>query len=137
MEVSYFGLDLKEGLASGTFIQIARNVTTWRHKDDGLGGGAFMFNPSLSGSCSIQIDRESKTHQQLVTLANVDRPARIVVGPLLITDKTSAEVTLCNKAKIQSIPNIQYGTQASVLSWVFLFEAVFNQSFAFDANVVP
>jgi hypothetical protein len=137
VKVSWFGADLSEGLAAGTFLQVARNAPTWTQKPNGLGGVVRLYNPDLSGTVSLQIDAESKTHQVLVTLANTDRIARAIVGPLLVTDKTTAEVTLFNKAHISTIPNIQKGTQAAVLSWVFNFEAVINQSFALDRNVVP
>lgn len=137
VKVSFFGADLSEGLASGTFIQIARNAPTWTQKPNGVGGIVRLFNRDLSGAASLQIDAESKTHQVLVTLANTDRLVRSIVGPLLITDKSTKEVTLCNKAYISTIPNIQKGTQAAVLSWVFNFEAVINQSFGFNANAVP
>lgn len=137
MKVSWFGADLSEGLASGTFIQIARNAPTWSQKPDGLGGTVRLYNPDLSGSASLQIDAESRTHQILVTLANTDRVARAVVGPMLIRDTNTLEVTLLTRAYISTIPNIQKGTQAAVLSWLFNFETVQNQSFAFDANAIP
>ena len=137
VKVSFFGADLSEGLASGTFIRIARNSSTWTQKSNGVGGVVHLFNRDLSGEASLQIDAESKVHQILVTLANTDRLVRSIVGPLLITDKNTKEVTLCNKARISTIPNIQKGTQAAVLSWVFIFEAVVNQSFGFNANAVP
>lgn len=95
-----------------------------------------MFNPDLSGFASLQIDAESKTNQSLVTVATADRLSRSIVGPMLITDKSTREVVLCNGAYISSVPNIQKGTQSTVLSWIFNFEAVINQSFGFDRNVV-
>lgn len=137
VKVSFFGADLSEGLAVGTFIQVARNAPTWSQKPNGLGGVVRLYNPDLSGSVSLQIDAESKTHQVLVTLANTDRVARAIVGPLLVTDKSTKEVAFFNKAYISTIPNLQKGTQSAVLSWIFNFEAVIHQSFGFDANVVP
>lgn len=136
VEVSFFGASLTEGLASGTFIQVTRNAPTWTQKPDGMGRVVRLYNPDRSGTCSIQIDAESRTHQALVTLANADALSRSIIGPLVITDKTTREVTLLNNAQIESVPDLQKGTQATVLSWIFLFEAVLSQPFGFDRNVV-
>lgn len=136
VKVSWFGIDLGEGLASGTFLQITRNAPTWTQKSNGVGGVVRLFNPDLSGSASLQIDAESKTHQALVTVATADRLSRSIIGPMVITDTSTREVVLCNNSYISTVPNIQKGTQSTVLSWVFNFEAVVNQSFGFDQNVV-
>lgn len=136
IKVSWFGIDLGEGLAFGTFLQITRNAPTWTQKPNGVGGVVRMFNPDLSGSASLQIDAESKTNQALTTVATGDRLSRSIIGPLVITDKSTREVVVCNNAYISTVPNIQKGTQSTVLSWVFNFETVINQAFGFDRNVV-
>ena len=48
-------LDMKEGLARGTFIQPTRNASTWTQKDNGVGGILRMFNPSRSGFLTFLI----------------------------------------------------------------------------------
>lgn len=136
VKVSWFGINLDEGLAAGTFLQITRNAPTWTQKPNGLGGVVRLYNPDLSGSVSLQIDAESRTHQSLVTVALADRVSRSIVGPIVIRDQATREATVCNKAYISTVPNLQKGTQSTVLSWIFNFEAVITQSFGFDDNVV-
>jgi hypothetical protein len=136
VQISWFGIPISEGLAAGTFIQITRNAPTWTQKPNGLGGVVRMFNPDLSGQVTLSMDKESKTHQSLVTVATADYLSRSIIGPMVITDASTREVTVLNSAYISTVPNLQWGTQSTVLGWVFNFQAVLNQSFGFDRNVV-
>jgi hypothetical protein len=95
-----------------------------------------MFNPDTSGRLAISIDRESGTHQQLITLGNADIVTRSIVGPMIITDGNTRSVSFYNKTRIASIPNLTAGTGPSVVAWVFLFSQTVTQSFGFNNNVV-
>lgn len=95
-----------------------------------------MFNPDLSGQVALSLDKESNTHQSLVTIATADFFSRSIIGPMTITDRSTREVTVLNNAYISTVPNLQWGTQSTVLTWVFNFEAVLTQSFGFNRNVV-
>lgn len=134
--ITWFGVDLGEGLARGTFLQVSRNAETWTQKPNGMGGVVRMYNPDLSGSAALTLDAESYTHQALVTVATADRITRAAVGPMVVTDLSTREVIVLSNAYIATVPNIQKGTQPTALTWRFNFEAVISQSFGFNNNRV-
>lgn len=137
VELSFFGADLTEGLAQGSFVQVKKKSRRWTPKINGVGGIVRMHNPDRSGSVTVQVDAESQTHQVLVTLANADALARAIVGPLLLRDLSTQEVVFFNKAFLEDIPDLQKSSTSTVFPWVFQFEAVIQQSFQFNANEVP
>lgn len=136
VKVSFFGLDLTPGLASGTFIQATRNADAWSQKPNGVGGVVHMFNPDKSGELSLQIDGESRTHQELITFHNADLISRSLAGPLLVRDTSTKEIAFFNKARIKTLPNLQKGTQSTIYSWIFIFELEVRQSFGFENNAI-
>ncbi len=137
LKVAFFGADLTDGLAVGTFLSVTRNAPTWTQKVNGIGGVVRMYNPDRSGFVSLQVDAESKEHQLLVTLANADAVSRSIVGPFLVRDTSTREVSYFNKTYISTIPPLEKGTTSTVFTWVFNFETAVRQSFDFNANVVP
>ena len=60
-------LDLKEGLAQGTFIQPTRNAPTWRSRPNGVGGIVRLISPDRSGTLAMLIDMETD-HLRLLTI---------------------------------------------------------------------
>jgi len=136
VELSWFGTPLSEGLASGTVLQVARSVDTWRTKPDGHGGIVRLFSPDLSGTATIQIDAESAVHHVLVALANTDRQIKSIVGPLVMIDLESTEIVAMNKAFLLTIPNTQKSTNAAVHSWVWGFESIHISSITPTAAAV-
>lgn len=129
-------IDFKEGLARGTFIMPVRNVKTWTQRPNGVGGVLHLYTADRSGTLTLLIDIESAVHQQLVTLANLDVALRSIVGPLVIRDANTKEVSFYNKARIETEPDTPKGTAAGVVPWRFLFETYLRQSLTTTANVV-
>lgn len=136
ISLTWYGLDLSEGLAQGAFITVSRNAPTWTQKPDGVGGVVRMFNPDTSGEISILVDQESAVHQQLIQLANVDRFVRVAIAPMILIDSTSGEIVTFTKSYISTIPDLQRGTGPTVLSWIFNFESVFQLPIDIQANRV-
>ncbi len=136
VKVSFFGVDLTEGLASGTFLQEAHGSSAWSFKPNGLGGIVRMFDPNRSGQLSLQVDAESRTNQVLITFHNADLITRSVAGPLIVNDLSTREITYYNKAFILNHPNNQKATTSTVLTWSFGYERFIRQGFGFDNNVV-
>lgn len=136
VEVSWFGLDLKDGIAAGTSITEARNATSWSNKPTGQGKVVRVYNPDMSGTVSIVVDQESRTHQDLRTLAISDRAARNIVGPLVVTDTTTGEVFYYKNSYIASEPDESRGTESATFTWVFNFEKVTHVPVLTDNNVV-
>lgn len=82
------------------------------------------------------IDAESKQHQQLITLSNVDLLTRAIVAPMVIADLNTKEITYYNRARIQTQPDTPKAVSMTVVPWVFLFETFIGQPFDFNENVV-
>ena len=129
-------VDLKPGLATGTYIQPVRDVPSWTKKPNGVGGIVRLFNPNRSGSLTLLIDAESRTHQELITIANLDLVTRSLTGPLVTRDGNTREVTIYNKAYIATIPDIPKGVSGAVIPWRFEYESSLQQPFGFNENVV-
>ena len=134
VSVTFFGLDLTPGLAVGSFVRVERDVVAFRAISDGLGDVVRVFSPDRSASVTLSIDAESRTHQELITLANADRFARGIVGPLVITDANTAELIALDQAFIEDLPNVEKSSSAAVLSWVFRGRLALQQSVDFDRN---
>lgn len=136
IELNFFGVDLKPGLASGTFVTEARNAPTWSQKVSGMGPVTRVYNPDRSATITMLIDQESAVHQQLRSLAELDRIARNVVGVLTLYDASSGETTYYKNAYITTEPDETRGNEAATFSWVFACEAVERKAVNLG-NVVP
>lgn len=134
VSVTFFGLDLTPGLAAGTFVRVDRETAAFRLVSDGLGDVVRVFSPDRAASVTVSIDAESRTHQELITLANADRVARGVVGPLLITDANTAEVIALDQAFIEDLPTVEKSSTAAVAPWVFRGRLALQQAFSLDHN---
>lgn len=136
VEVNWFGLDFKEGLAQGTSITEARTSPSWSNKATGMGRVVRVYNPDRSGTVSIVVDQESALHQNLGILAAADRLSRNVVGPLVVTDTSSGQVFYYNNAYISTEPDETRGTESATFTWVFNFETVQHVSTNTSQNVI-
>ncbi len=135
--IAWLGVvSLADGLARGTFVRETRASPSWVYKPTGLGDSVPMFHPDTSGQLELTMDRESREHVILMTLANADRLSRSIVGPMMIRDTNTGLVQLYNKARIQVIPNYTAGTGPSTVTWVFLFAQAVGQTFGADNNTV-
>jgi len=135
--IAWFGLlRLEDGLAQGTFVQESRANPQWIQKPDGMGEVVQMYHPNTHGFLTLNFDRETRQHLQLITLANADIATRSIVGPMFITDKNTNAVQLYNKARISVKPNYLAGSGPSVVPWVFIFSQSIGQVFGANDNVV-
>ena len=129
-------INFKPGLAEGAHIIPKRNAPTWTQRPNGVGGILRLFSPDRSGTLTINIDQESRTHLELITVHNADLAARSLTGPIVERDGNTRKVTTWAKAYIQTMPDVPRGTTSGIVPWVFLFETTFEQPFGFDENVV-
>lgn len=135
VEINFFGVDIKPGLAQGTSITEARNAPSWSQKPTGQGKVVRVYNPDRSGNLSVVVDQESSVHQNLRELALSDRISRNVVGVLTVKDTTSGETFFYKNAYITSDPDETRGTDSTTFTWVFNFEDV-EHTVSIDQNIV-
>lgn len=127
VEITWRGLDFKEGLATGTFITEARTTPSWAYKPQGPSGkGVRTYQPDRSGTVSIVVDQESALHRQLRTIAKADRnPAtRNQVGAMIMYDGSSKDRTTYKNAYIVTDPDETRGIESATFTWVFQFESI-------------
>jgi hypothetical protein len=136
VEISWFGLDLKPGLAQGSSITETRTSSSWSVTPTGMGRVTRSYNPDRSGQLAFVIDQTSQVHKDLQVLAALDRQARNVVGVMTIKDTTSDETFYFKNAFIMTDPNMTRGTEAATFTWVFAFEEAEYAPGAANANVV-
>jgi len=136
VELSWFGLDLKPGLAAGSSITETRTTQSFSLLPGGMGSVTRTYNPDRSGSVAILVDQTSQTHKDLMVLSQVDRATRGVVGVMTLKDISSDETIYYKNACIASDPPTVRGSVAGTYTWVFLFETAEYQGGNANANVV-
>lgn len=126
VELSWLGLDLKEGLAVGTAITEARNAPAFSIKPTASGKVVRVYNPDRSGTLSVIIDQESETQQNLTSIAKADAlpGTRTQVGPMVLKDAASGEEITFENAFIMQEPDMTRGTESATFTWTFGFENV-------------
>lgn len=139
IELSWLGLDFKDGLAAGTSVQEARNAPTFTMKPAGAVSKIVrVHNPDRSGTVTITVDQESQLHQDLLALANSERnPAtRDKVGNMVLRDLSAGEEITWKNAFITTIPDRSRAVESTTFGWVFGFEDFTNEAVETLANVV-
>jgi hypothetical protein len=138
VELTWLGLDFKEGLAVGSSITEARNAPTFTMKPRGLGGAVRIYNPDRTGTVSVIVDQESQLHQSLKALANAERVAsgRDKVADMVLKDTASGEEITWVNSFITTVPDRIRGTESQTFTWVFGFEDFKDEEIAPLANQV-
>ncbi len=133
---SWSGIRLEEGFADGSFMVPRRNSPTWRQRSNGLGGTIRLYNPDRSGEVDFTIDTESKVHQRLVALAQLDRLTRSVQLPLVVKDNNTGESFIFTNAYIVTEPDEQRATSSVEITWTFAFTTIDHVPNFSDRNAV-
>lgn len=120
-EMSWAGIDLKEGAPVGTFVQEAKTAPRKTMKDTGTGKVVIVRNPSRSGQLTVTIDQESKTHQQLLAIALLD-DITTQAFPILRKDLNTGAKYIYENAVLLNDPDEVRGTEAATVAWVFGYE---------------
>lgn len=137
VDISWLGLDFREGLASGSFISEARNSPTWTQKAQGPSGKTVRIqSPDRSGTLSIVVDQESALHRALRTIARADRTSRDKVGSLILSDTSSGDQYTYSNAFITTEPDESRGTESATFTWVFAFENLSRNDNESPSNLV-
>ena len=136
VEFTWAGLDFKEGIAEGTFLQEAKTSPRWIKKATGVGKVVRVFNPDRSGTLTITVDQESKLHQQLLVIMLADDVGRNQVFPGLMTDKSSNAVNVYQNMFIENDPDESRATESGTFAWVMGFEAKLPTPNPGDDNIV-
>lgn len=137
VELTWAGLDLKPGLATGTFVQEAQDTSRFTVKPQGPSGKVVrVHNPNRSGTLTVTVDQESKVHQQLLTLAATDDTSRDQVHPGILNDTSSGYVANYQNMFIMTVPDESRGTESATFAWVFGFESKAPVPIANPTNLV-
>lgn len=123
IEVAWFGLNLKPGLAAGTFL-VPTVGPRWIKKVTGMGSIVRQYQTDESGSISITIDQESSVAADLRLLVASDKVLRNIVGSMIVRDTSSGTVCTYVNAYIAMAPPQPFGNDAQVQTWVWDFESV-------------
>lgn len=122
VQASWATLDIKEGAAAGSNLQEARTSPNWSMKPTGTGGIVRVYNPDKSGTLTVTVDLESKLHQQLLGIAQLDEVNRNQVFPFVVTDDSSGQITTYVNAFLLGTPDESRGTEAGTVAWVWGYE---------------
>jgi len=136
VQISWFGLDLTEGLSQGSFLKFRRNKSTWTWLPNGLGGGVRMHTKDRSGEVDLEIETASRTHQELLTLASADNITGHITGPMIISDLNTRERFSLRGAFILTEPDEQRSNQSLPITWTWAFISINHSPNLRDLNVV-
>lgn len=138
VELSWLGLDFKEGLAQGTSITETRTSPSWTVKPTGQGRAVRVYNPDRTGTVAVVVDQESQLHQQLLSIHQADRnPAtRDKVATMTLKDTSSGEVVNFLNCFISTEPDLSRGTESATFTWTFAFEDVTKEPVTTLENLV-
>lgn len=137
LDLAWAGLDLKEGILQGTFLQEAlSSPARWNMRANGMGRVVRSWNPDRSGTVTITVGQETSTHRKLYTLLQEDELLHNVVKPMVATDLSSGEEFRYVNAFILGEPNESRGTEAAAFAWVFGFERKSKTVPTEDQNIV-
>ncbi len=121
--LTWLGLDLKPGFASGTFLSDSNDNPTWTYKTSASGELHRAFSASRSGMLSITMDQESFVHQQLLAIAAQDRRTHDQVGNGRFTDASLGLVIEYQNMSIETEPSETRGTESATLVWTMKYES--------------
>jgi hypothetical protein len=136
VEFSWNGLDLKEGLVEGTFLQESQAAPRTSKKSGAVGNVTRTFQGDKSGSLTCTIDRESRTHQKLISLAQQDAKTRDQVAEGRLNDTGLGMVVSYKNMYIQTIPDEAWATTGGTVAWVLEYESKDPTPTDGNANVV-
>jgi hypothetical protein len=135
--LTWFGLDLHEGLAEGdsSIKDALDSGAGWTQKPNGVGGVVQQYNPKTSGKLTLKISREHSLHTTLKALHTADRLTRALAGPL-IWQRSSGETIIYDVARIERDPDEAGGTTTGDAEWVWIFGARFANAGDIIANII-
>lgn len=129
-------MDLREGIARGSFITEAKTSPRFTKKVTGTGKVVRVYDPDKSGTVTLTVDQESKLHQELVAIVIADDLTRNHVGPLVMTDGNTGETIVYKNAFIENEPDEVRALESQTFAWVFGFEARIHSPAPNDQNIV-
>jgi hypothetical protein len=138
VELSWLGLDFKEGLAQGTSITETRTSPSFTMKPTGQGKAVRVYNPDRTGTVAVLVDQESQLHQSLLSIHQADQNpgTRNQVATMALKDTSSGEVVSFLNCFISAEPDLTRGTESATFSWIFAFEDVTKEPATTLANLV-
>jgi hypothetical protein len=136
VELDWGGIDIKRGIAKGTFFQEQIEGGGYTIKQDGIGGGIYIFDPSRTGEIQIQVDQESATHRQLRARYETDRITHNQTYALVMHDASSADVHTYSNARIMRDPDESRGHEGAVVTYRFGFIGYKRTNSNENANLV-
>ena len=138
VEASWLGLDIKEGLATGTSIVQADGTPDFVQTVTGRGKVIRTLDVDRSGTLTITVDQTSQLQQDLTRIHKEDlNPAtRTQVGDFVVFDvQANQKITLQN-AYIMTFADFSRGTEVATFEWVFMYEQPENTPATLAVNLV-
>lgn len=137
VEISWQGLDLKDGLATGSSVTEARTQPDrWTFTTDANGEQTRSKQTDGSGTLTLLVTQVGRAHRDLRALAIADEQDRNIVGPMVLKDMTSGEQFTYKSTCIATDPDEVRADVSQDFSWVFRFERIERTSGIDDLNVV-
>ena len=121
--VTWNGLTLSDGVATGTFITHAQTTANSTLSMNGDGGGTRVKSRDLSGSITLTLAQTSDVNQKLTELyesENLQSDPANVVSDLTVEDFSSdGSELVAEKAHIAAVANFERSTDGLTTQWIF------------------
>jgi hypothetical protein len=115
--IRWGGTNLNQGIASGTFITVARNGPTWRHLKGSDGEAARSRTNDFGGRVDFTLSKQSLTNTLLSAQLQADEITGLIVFPFGLVDINGLTVWSSPLAYLEGWPEDSYGTEEINRNW--------------------
>lgn len=118
VSIIFRGIPL-EGFASGTFVNVEREVDAFAKETGARGDVTRVRSRNRSGMVTVTLQAESPSNDLLSAVASLDEQTGLGFGPITVKDMNGTSLHSGSKAWIQKMPNSESADTASTREWVF------------------
>jgi len=119
VDIIVFGKKLT-GAADGTKVKVGRNARTFTLKVGSGGEGTRSKSNDKSGYIEVSLMASSDDNAFLTGIMLADEVANAGVVPVLVKDKSGADLHQASNAFIEGPPDAEYATEVGTRTWRFL-----------------
>lgn len=120
--ISWDGVNMNEGIASGTFVTLARTTRTFSQNTGGDGGTTRVRSNDQSASVTVTLRAGSETNEKLSNRATDEEldPPTPHVAALLVQDFSGNTLHSAPQAYLDGPANDEFATEEGNREWVLL-----------------
>jgi len=108
-----------EGIADGTFINVARDNPSYNKNIGSDGEGVRAKSNDKSGTITLTLMQSSLSNDALSALSILDEASGDGVGPFLMKDNSGRTLCAAETCWLQKPSDVEFAREATTREWVF------------------